>query len=201
MLRKFLLVPAAVAALPLMAAFSAPASATPFPAIGDSTNGPAVVFTFTDSGVTTQILSSQTYDGSDDVEVGLVNSSSVTQTLLHLSGTGNGGGIFGFDRDGIIDYIDANTGKLTVGNPADPTGYAGPGITFSNYTQNDTTGDVNFSLAPGATAYFGLEGSPSSIVSGGGFGPPTTVPEPSSVALILASVALFGGALRIRRTS
>lgn len=201
MLRKILFVSTALAALPLMAAFSTQADAKPFPRIGQSTNGPAVLFTFTDSGVTTQVVSSQTYDGSDDVEVGVLNNSSSTQTLLHLTGTSIYGGIFGFDGDGITGYTDANTGAPTVGNPADTSGYAGPGITFSNIGASQATGDVNFSLAPSATAYFGLEGSPDSIVSGGGFGPPTGVPEPSSAALILASVALFGGTLRLRRTA
>ena len=161
-----------------------------FPRAGQSTNGPAITITLTDSGPTLTTNSDQTYDGNDDVEIALINSSSTTQSFITLSGTGNGGGLFAFDGDGIGNgnYIDANTGLPTPGNPADTTGYAGPGITFSNISPDETFGQVNFNLAPGASTYFSLESSPSSINNGGGpvigGGGGTAVPEPASLAVI-----------------
>ncbi len=178
----------ALLALPLAClATSAAQAAVVFPKAGQSTNGAAVVITLTDSGATLQNLSSQTYDGSDDVEVGLINNSSTTQTSFTLSGSGNGGGLFAFDGDGIRNYIDANTGALTIGNLSDTSGYAGPGVTFSNINANATSGEVDFSLAPGASTYFSLESSPDSITQGGGIsiggggsgGGGTAVPEPA----------------------
>lgn len=201
-MRKLLLGSAAVLAVSI--AFAAPnkASAAPiFPKIGDSTGGPAVIITLTDGGPQFQFLSSQTYDGSDDVEVGLINSSSTTQTSLMLTGSGNGGGIFGFDGDGIVHYIDANTGKLTVGNPSDTSGYAGPGVTYSGINAAETSGTVNFNLAPGDFTYFGLEGSPDSIAAGGGLGGGggTPVPEPASAMLLLSGLSALGVMVRRKR--
>ena len=176
------------------------AHATPiFPRVGASTLGPAIIFTFNANGtISTTSVSTQTYDGSDDVEVGIVNNSATVKTSINLSGSGNGGGIFAFDGDGIVDYIDANTGHYTVGNPSDPTGYGGIGVTFSNISLDQTSGTVNFSAAAnGGTAYFGLESSPSSINGGGGI-VVGNVPEPASLTLLAGAVAGVG-ALRRRR--
>ncbi len=197
----------AVLALPLAyLATGAAQAAVVFPKAGQSTNGAAVVITLTDSGATLQNLSSQTYDGSDDVEVGLINSSSTTQTSFTLSGSGNGGGLFAFDGDGIGNgnYLDANTGLPTVGNPSDTTGYAGPGVTYSNITSNRTSGQVDFSLAPGASTYFSLESSPDSISQGGGIsiggggGGGTSIPEPASALLLLAGLSSLGLIKQVR---
>ena len=200
-MRFRLLASAVLLALPLVAAGSAQAAPI-FPNIGSSTNGPALIITLTDSGPRLQMLSSQTYNG-NDVEVGLINSSSTTQTSLSLSGSGNGGGIFAFDGDGIVNYINANTGQLTVGNPADTSGYAGPGVTFSNISADETSGTIIFNLAPDEYAYFALEGSPDSINQGGGItiggGSGTAVPEPASAALLLASLSCAALGARARR--
>ena len=174
-----------------------------FPAAGGSTLGPAVTITFTDLGPMITTNSSQTYDGSDDVEVALLNNSSMEQTAITLSGTGNGGGIFAFDGDGISQYTDANTGMLTPGNPADLSGYAGPGVTFSNINSAQDSGTVNFDLAPGAYTYFSLESSPSSINNGGGIvvtpvTPINPVPEPGSLVALGSGVLALLGALRGR---
>lgn len=172
-------------------ALIAAAQAAPiFPRAGQSTNGPAITISLTDTGPVLATNSTQTYDGSDDVEVALINNSSTTQTFITLSGSGNGGGLFAFDGDGIGNgnYIDANTGLPTPGNPADPTGYAGPGVTYSKISPDLTSGEVDFNLAPGAFTYFSLESSPSSINGGGGpvigGGGGTSVPEPASLAVI-----------------
>ena len=103
------------------------------------------------------------YDGSDDTLVGVVNNSSATIATLTLSATS---AIFGFDNDGICS---ATYGAWTgsSGCPYDSTGYAGPGVSFSGYTSNPDTGQVNFSpaLAPGATAYFSLEEAVTTVSS------------------------------------
>jgi N-acetylmuramoyl-L-alanine amidase len=90
------------------------------------------------------------YDGSDDQLVGVVNNSSSVVFGIQLSGQN----IFGFDGDGIVNYGGA-------GNPNDPTGYAGPGVTYT--VQDVNNGIVNFEngLPDQGFAYFGLEGAPS----------------------------------------
>jgi hypothetical protein len=119
------------------------------------------------------------YDGSDDALVGIINNSATAFQSITLTGSGNGGGIFGFDGDGICGYV-------TCGY-SHPTGYEGPLNTFTSINSAGTTGTVLFAgagLVAGASTYFSLEGSPASISAGGGVGVPTGVPEPASLALL-----------------
>jgi len=127
------------------------------------------------------------YDGADDALVGIVNNSGAAFTgSIHLTGSGNGGGIFAFDGDGICTFTSAGNPNCASGNAAPFYGYAGPLNSFANINANGTAGDVVVTgLAAGATTYFSLEGSPASIAGGGGLG---TVPEPASL-LLLGSVA------------
>ena len=115
------------------------------------------------------------YDGADDALVGITNNSDMTfDGSFPLSGSGNGGGIFAFDGDGICTYVSASYCATAT------TGYEGPGVTFSGINSSGTTGTVNVSnLAAGTTTYFSLEGSPASISGGGGI----NTPEPASVCL------------------
>jgi hypothetical protein len=125
------------------------------------------------------------YDGSDDALIGVINNSGATFTgAIHLSGSGNGGGLFAFDRDGICTYITCTWSNLT--------GYEGPISTFSGINGTGTVGDVNISgLANNATTYFSLEGAPASLQI-------TSVPEPSRVLLLGTVVGLLGLTLRRR---
>ena len=130
------------------------------------------------------------FDGSDDALIGVINNSSTPLASLMLSGSGNGGGIFGFDFDGICTFVTCSY--------SNPTTYEGPQNTFSNYDPNvGTSGEVDFTnggLAPGATTYFSLEGSPSSLVLPLPPTPPpappgsNTIPEPATLALFAFGV-------------
>ena len=104
------------------------------------------------------------YDGIDDTLVGIVNSSKIPIASVVLTSGVGGSDIFGFDGDGICG-ISPNTGLPYVPAPPacpyGPTGYEGPGVSFSNISADQTTGTVTFTppIAPGGTAYFSLENS------------------------------------------
>lgn len=181
-----------------------PAGAVTFncPQIGASSNCGTIITINPDSAGNPVATITNTgigpYDGSDDALVGIVNnlpSSSITS--ITLSGTGNGGGIFGFDSDGLCTY--------TTCNYSNPTGYEGPITTFSGISSVNTfedTGTVNFTgagLAPGSGTYFSLEGSPqsASITSGPiQTRPAPRAPEPSLILGNLAGIIGFGAMLR-----
>ena len=103
------------------------------------------------------------FDEIEDTLVGIVNSSNVPITSLVLTSGAGGADIFGFDNDGICG-LSPNTGlpyvPVPAGCPFGPTGYEGPGTSFSNISADQTTGTVTFSPpipANGGTAYFSLE--------------------------------------------
>jgi len=134
------------------------------------------------------------YDGGDDALVGVVNNMTTAFTgSIALSGSGNGGGIFAFDGDGICAYTSASY----CGTAA--TGYEGPNNTFSGINGPGTAGNVVFDVGggilAGATSFFSLEGSPASITTGGGIGV-GSVPEPSTWALMLLGFCGIGMAMR-----
>jgi hypothetical protein len=136
--------------------------------ITTSSGGAASAFTVAAASAPTQ----GPYDGIEDTLVGVLNSSGATVNTLALS---SNTGLFGFDGDGPCT-VSPNPGNC---NPAEPSGYAGPGVTFSGISSNAFSGTVNFTggLAEGASRWFGLEEAltPSQIMPG--------VPEPTSMAL------------------
>ena len=104
------------------------------------------------------------YDGVEDTLIGVQNNSGRPISSINLASTT--ASIFGFDHDGICDpssWPAPTTTNTPPGCPGPqgfgPTGYEGPGTSFSNISSNDATGTVNFSpsLASGGSAYFGLE--------------------------------------------
>ena len=121
------------------------------------------------------------YDGAEDTLIGVINSSGVMVNTLTLSSSTD---IFGFDGDGPCT-VTPNPGNC---NPADPSGYAGPNVTFSGINGAGTSGTVNFTggLPDGASRWFGLEEAltPNQIQPGG-------VPEPTSITLLVSGMAAF----------
>jgi hypothetical protein len=103
------------------------------------------------------------YDTIDDTLVGVVNASNFPIATLILSSGPGGADIFGFDGDGICGLSPLTGQPYVPGPPAcpyGPTGYEGPGVSFSNISADFTTGTVTFSPpipAHGGTAYFSLE--------------------------------------------
>jgi PEP-CTERM motif len=142
------------------------------------------------------------YDGSDDNLIGVQNNSGHSISGLTLSGYTFAGGIFEFDGDGISTYLN---GGVPYGS--DTTGYAGPGTSFSNISSvnyTDDTGTVNFigGLADGQVAWFSLEG-PASCATGVSCtigGTVSSVPEPSTYAMLLAGLGLIGFAAYRRKS-
>lgn len=116
------------------------------------------------------------YDGTEDTLVGVLNSSGVTVNTLTLSSTTD---IFGFEGDGPCT-VTPNPGNC---NTLDPTGYAGPNVTFSGINAAHTSGTVYFmgGLASSGSRWFGLEKAltPSQI---------SGTPEPGSMALLAAGL-------------
>lgn len=95
------------------------------------------------------------YDGIEDTLIGVLNQSSKSIASIPLKGPNT---IFDFDQDGICEA--GVTTPTPAGCPFGPTGYEGPGVSFSFISGDKTSGTVNFSPpipANGGTAYFGLE--------------------------------------------
>lgn len=194
---------ASVALVLVAAAFSTAASAVPgplfpqCPAVGANT-GCQLLITINPGGGFTVAADPNApnngpYDGVEDTLVGVVNNSGVPVSSLAISSNTD---IFGFDGDGPCT-VTPNPGNC---NSSDPNGYGGPGVTFSNITNNNQTGVINFTpaLANNGTAWFGLEEAltASSIVPA-----VTAVPAPtlSPWAMIFLGIALLGGLVLRRR--
>jgi RHS repeat-associated protein len=152
-------------AAPLASPSATAFPSTPFtecPPVGADTSCALLIYV-TDSGVTIlQDPSQGPYDGVEDTLIGVLNQSS--KDLGHLS-LGSNTDMFGFDGDGICAY------QIDLGCPFGPTGYEGPGVSFTEISADVASGVVNFEppVPPGGTRYFSLEEplSASTVVSGG----------------------------------
>jgi hypothetical protein len=135
------------------------------------------------------------YDGSDDNLVGFINNSNFVIKSLHLSGSGVGGGIFGFDGDGACAVRFVWEG----GCPFDASGYAGPNNTFTNINASKTAGDVVFTnpILPGGTAEWSLEAPAGALCTTCIIINPT--PEPGTLALFGGGLAALAGLAAARR--
>jgi hypothetical protein len=147
------------------------------------------------------------YDGSDDALIGIVNNSGSTFTgAITLMGSGNGGGLFGFDGDGICTFAGlfgsgpASAYSYCSANQTagfDPGDYQGPINTFSNIhttTIFDDTGTVNVTgLLTGASTFFSVESAPNSFV------PVITGGSPEPGTMVLLGSGLIGMTYFVRR--
>jgi hypothetical protein len=143
---------------PVLLATPAWASFSQCPAIGLDT-GCAVLITINPGGSITSTAdpSQGPYDGSDDTLVGVQNNSSSTLTQLDLASATQP--IFGFEGDGLCTATAA-----PAGCPFGPTGYEGPGTSFTNISADTRAGAVVFGsgtcatgIPAGGSAYFSLE--------------------------------------------
>jgi hypothetical protein len=181
----------------LVLGFASHASATPVtgicPGVATTNNfshapdagatGCNVVITIAANGsISTAVLDSSPYDGSEDTLVGVVNNSSSVITSLNITGSS----IFGFDGDGICIYSFSGNGfsnsycTVSQASGNDPGDYQGPTSTFT--ITNSSAGTVHFSpgiAGSGGSSYFSLEEPPTAnlIVTSG-------VPEPGTLGLL-----------------
>ena len=196
---KRLLIHCAVA-IAAFVGFGSAAQAAICPTTFSTNTDCAFILTIAANGTITgsAVPGANPYDGSDDALVGVINNMSTAFIgSITLSGSGNGGGIFAFEGDGICVY----TGDSYCSSA--PTGYEGPINTFANINALGTMGDVVFGgngLAAGATTFFSLESSPSSITGNGGITVGGGVPEPATWALMLVGFLSVGFAMRRRQT-
>lgn len=170
-------------------------SANAFPAIGNDTNGPTIMITFTQGGPTISQVSNQgPYDGVEDTYIGVQNTSGSVVNSIDLSSSQFQ--IFGFDGDGICGY----QGVDCSGNQNDNTGYGGPISFFTNISQDLMSGTVNFQggLADGGSTFFALEDpiNASQITTPGQIG---GVPEPATWAMMLLGFFGLGAMARSSR--
>jgi hypothetical protein len=175
---RAILLGAVVPAL-LVAGFSAPVGAEPdgprpetppeptiaqalfnqCPDVGSNLGCALLIVINADGTVTVQDSGQGPYDGDDDTLVGVQNNANITITKLTLTGASTLlQPPFDFEGDGLCDWA-GGPAAIPAGCPFGPTGYEGPGTSFSNISVDLYTGDVNFSpgIGPGGSAYFSLE--------------------------------------------
>lgn len=157
-----------------------------------------IVLTISAGGILTPSAGASlapTYDGSDDVLVGVINNSG--QAISSITLSGGGITIFSFDGDGIDGY----GATENPGNP-DTTGYGGPDAYFTNISSDFTNGTVNF-ITPlagnGGFDYFSLEDAITFNQVTGNPGPPSSGVTPEPSALLMFGTGIAGLAVGLRR--
>lgn len=163
------------------------------PAAGFASDCNLLITFASDGSYSTSYGPQSNYDGSEDALIGVVNNSGHALTSFNVSGSN----IFGFDGDGIDNYIVGGSPQVT-GNP-DTTGYGGPLGYFTNISSDKASGTVNFwgGLGDGGSTYFSLEESINASAPPVIAPPSAGVPEPSTLPML--GLGLLGMAWLVRR--
>lgn len=101
------------------------------------------------------------YDGNDDTTIGVLNESGADISNITLSSSTLD--IMGFDGDGICSGGFSGT---PAGCPFDSTGYAGPGVTYTNINSAATSGVVNFARSCSGNTAASCVSTPAGLQSG-----------------------------------
>jgi hypothetical protein len=156
LLKVFVLAAAVITGLALQPglhpALAAPPSPpfTQCPAVGADPSCKLLIFIDNTGAVVLDNTALGPYDNIEDTLIGVQNNSGITITGFGISGSG----IFGFDGDGLCA---ASISPHPAGCPFGPTGYEGPGTSFT--IANVNSGTVSFAggIASGKSAFFSLE--------------------------------------------
>ena len=124
--------------------------------VGAGSNAGTITITGSGTSLSVSVTApAGTYDGSDDVVYNVLNQSSANVTSMVLTGTG----ISGFDRDGILNYVNS-AGQNVFG------GYGGVHDYLGAYNATPTGGPTDTSFTEGSstsinigTDYVGYDGS------------------------------------------
>ncbi len=159
------------------------------PPTGDANDCNLLITINGDGSVTLTNPDPNAYDGLEDQLVGVQNNTSQSIGTITLTGSG----IFGFDRDGATTFNGLG--------PFGPTGYEGPGTSFSGISADLSSGNVNFSsttLPAGGFAWFSLEEGASTVGTTVTVGT-TPTPEPGTMVLLGTGMAAALARYRRRR--
>lgn len=166
---------AAAALFSALAVIAPVAQAGVCPAIGVATDCNFTITRNPDGSFSTAVNGAQPpYDAVEDQLVGIVNNGPGALASIFLTCSG----CFGFDGDGAGTFPGS-------GGPYGPTGYEGPGTSFSIVDVNH--GFVNFTggLASGSSTWFSLENQASLSTT-------VSAPEPGTLALLGLAATAFG---------
>jgi len=165
------------AALPLAAVLSLLFASTSFaaptppfkqcPVVGYDTSCQLLI-DFSSTGTATVLTdpSQGAFDGVEDTLIGVQNDSPVTVNSFTVTATSSSTDPpFSFDGDGACSGVNSNPGLGTfapppAGCPFGPSGYEGPGVSYTNISADDNSGTVTFAggIPSGGSAWFSLEG-------------------------------------------